>query len=97
MVEVKTMSQLDLCHAVKHHTWWLRYRVVTARRAHTIRALTAFYRHGLAKGHWVGPQPRVLLWPWAILRSDGIVDFSIFPWNYSISVQIKFSLNLNSS
>jgi hypothetical protein len=33
---------------------------------------------------------------WAAVKPEGIVDFSIFPWNYSNRFQIKFGLELNS-
>jgi hypothetical protein len=33
------------------------------------------------------------LWPWAVVRPEGIVKFLIFPWIYSNVIQIQFGLN----
>jgi hypothetical protein len=67
------------------------HRVVTASRAHSGRALGVWAGQRLSAGLW----PSRPLWPWAIMRLEGIVHFSIFPGIYSNRIQIKFSLNLN--
>jgi hypothetical protein len=43
----------------------------------------------------VRPWPRVLLLPWATMRTDGIVDFSFFL--RIIQIVFKAGLSLNSS
>jgi hypothetical protein len=46
-------------------------------------------------GQTAGLWPSRPLWPWAAVRPRGIVDFSIFLWNYLKEIQIHFGLNLN--
>jgi hypothetical protein len=47
-------------------------------------------------GRAAGPQPRVPLWPWAVVWPMGIVKFSIFFRIIQIEIQFKFGLGLNT-
>jgi hypothetical protein len=70
------------------------HRVMTAREARSSHAMVV---NRVAWASYRGPWPSGPLRPWAVVRPEEIVYFSIFLWIYSNEIQIHFGLNLNLS
>jgi hypothetical protein len=90
MIEVKTLPPITHRRAVELHV------MPCVLVALWTRPCVVGYPKGAAVGQLAGLRPSRPLWPWAAVKPEGIVDFSIFPWNYSNRFQIKFGLELNS-
>jgi hypothetical protein len=69
-------------------------RMLGMRCACSARALNGMGHPKVAAlGQLAGPQSSGLLWPWAVVRLGGIVDFFNFLWINSNIIQIQFGLN----
>jgi hypothetical protein len=91
MVEPKTLSSLTLCQAVEPHATLCTLAVLQVGdrvlTAHWSRLADMGWPKAARLGHLTGPESRRLLWPWALVWPDGIVNFLI---SFSI-IQIRFN------